>query len=64
MASLVVDWRPAFWTGDTELPWAEAIASRGETILAVGSDEDIAAYIGDDTEVISIPGSMLVPGFY
>jgi predicted amidohydrolase YtcJ len=61
-ASLVVTGAKV-WTGDTESPWAEAVASRGEIILAVGSQAEIAAYIGDDTEVISVPGSMLVPGF-
>jgi predicted amidohydrolase YtcJ len=35
----------------------------GEEILAVGSDGDIAALIGDDTEVIAAEGGMLVPGF-
>jgi predicted amidohydrolase YtcJ len=51
------------WTGDDAMPWAEAVASRGDRIVAVGSNTDIAPLIGDDTEVISIPGSMLVPGF-
>jgi predicted amidohydrolase YtcJ len=31
-------------------------------IMAVGSPADIEPYIGDATEVISAPGSMLVPG--
>jgi hypothetical protein len=50
------------WTGDPDSPWAEAVASNGETIVAVGSKADIEPYIGPDTEVISVPGSMLVPG--
>ncbi|MGH8168017.1 MAG: amidohydrolase, partial [Woeseiaceae bacterium] len=50
------------WTGDRDMPWAEALASDGEKILAVGSAADIEPYIGDATEVISVPGSMLVPG--
>ncbi|MEX2495936.1 MAG: amidohydrolase [Woeseia sp.] len=50
------------WTGDSEQPWASAIASDGEWILAVGSNEDIEPYIGAETEVIAVPGSMLVPG--
>jgi len=50
------------WTGDPDRPWAEAVATHGETITAVGSVADIAAFIGDDTEVISVAGSMLVPG--
>lgn len=61
-ASLVVT-GAKIWTGDPDMPWAEAIASRGEIILAVGSAEVIAPYIGEDTEIISVAGSMLVPGF-
>jgi len=50
------------WTGDPDRPWAEAVASNGETIIAVGSDADIEPFVTDDTEVISVAGSMLVPG--
>lgn len=61
-ASLVI--RDArVWTGNPEQPWAEALASSGDRILAVGSNEDIASFLGDETEIISVPGSMLVPGF-
>ncbi len=51
------------WTGNAEQPWAEAVASRGDTIIAVGSNVEIGSLIGEETEVISVPGSMLVPGF-
>lgn len=51
------------WTGDTDRPWAEAVASRGDTIIAVGSNADVEALVGEATTVISVPGSMLVPGF-
>lgn len=51
------------WTGDPDLPWAEAVASQGDKIIAVGSVASIAPLIGAKTEVISIAGSMLVPGF-
>lgn len=51
------------WTGDEAQPWAEAIAARGDTILAVGSSESVAALIGDDTIVLAVPGAMLAPGF-
>lgn len=50
------------WTGDPDRPWAEAVASRGETIIAVGSKSEIEPMIGEDTEIISVAGSMLVPG--
>jgi len=51
------------WTGDPSKPWAEAIASRGETIVAVGTAGEIVPFIGEETEVILASGSMLVPGF-
>ena len=51
------------WTGNPNQPWAEALASRGDEIIAVGTNADVEALIGDNTEVISVPGSMLVPGF-
>ena len=51
------------WTGNAEQPWAEALASRGDKIIVVGANEDVDEVVGADTEVISIPGSMLVPGF-
>ena len=51
------------WTGDPERPWAEAVAARGETLAAVGSAAGIETLIGPRTTVISVPGSLLVPGF-
>lgn len=51
------------WTGNSDQPWAQAVASRGDRIIAVGSNADIDALTGAQTEVISAPGSMLVPGF-
>ena len=50
------------WTGDPDNPWAEAVASNGDTITAVGSRSEIEPMIGEETEVISVAGSMLVPG--
>ncbi len=61
-ASLVIT-GARVWTGDSERPWAEAVASRGETIVAVGSSAEIAPWIGEATEVIQAAGQMLVPGF-
>jgi predicted amidohydrolase YtcJ len=51
------------WTGDPDNPWAEAVALDGETIIAVGSTDDVSGYIGANTRVLSVQGSMLVPGF-
>lgn len=61
-ASLVIT-GARVWTGDPEAPWAEAVAARGEEIIAVGPAADVATLIGDDTTVIAGEGGMLVPGF-
>ncbi len=61
-ASLVIT-GARVWTGNPEQPWAEGIAAQGEKIIAVGSAATIAPFIGEDTEVISVAGAMLVPGF-
>jgi predicted amidohydrolase YtcJ len=50
-------------TVDDALPEAEAVAIRGHTILAVGSNEEIARYIGRETEVIDLNGRLAIPGF-
>lgn len=49
-------------TMDLENPEVEALAAKGETILAVGSDEDIQSYVVDDTKVIDLKGMLAVPG--
>ncbi|UCG88958.1 MAG: amidohydrolase family protein [Gemmatimonadota bacterium] len=50
-------------TVDSDVPNGEAIAMKGDTILAVGSDRDISAYIGRETEVIDLDGMLALPGF-
>ena len=42
---------------------AEAVAIRGNKILAVGSNEEIKAYSGDGTEWIDARGKTVMPGF-
>lgn len=61
-ATLIVT-NARIWTGDEALPWAEAVASQGEDIIAVGSADEIAALIGETTNVIDAAGGMLLPGF-
>jgi predicted amidohydrolase YtcJ len=50
-------------TVDSAKPEAQAIAVRGSTILAVGTDAEIEKFIGDSTEVIDLKGRMVMPGF-
>ena len=51
------------WTGDAAKPAAQAIAVRGERLLAVGSNEEIRALIGPLTVVEDLAGRRVVPGF-
>jgi predicted amidohydrolase YtcJ len=50
-------------TMDAAKPAAEAIAIRGDVIAAVGTEEDIQAFIGPETEVIDLAGMLAIPGF-
>ncbi len=50
-------------TVDDDVPEGEAIAMKGDTVLAVGSNREIRAYIGSETEVIDLDGMLAIPGF-
>lgn len=62
MADLIVT-HSKIWTGNPEQPFAEAIAIKADTILAVGSNEDILALKSSDTKVVESPGKLILPGF-
>ncbi len=50
-------------TVDEAVPEAQAIAVRGDAIVAVGSDDEIDAYVGPETDVVVLDGRLVVPGF-
>ncbi len=50
-------------TMDERLPCAEAVAIDGDRIVAVGSDAEIQAHVGSQTEVIDCRGRAVLPGF-
>jgi predicted amidohydrolase YtcJ len=50
-------------TVDPAKPVVEALAVRGDRVVAVGSSRDIKAYIGQKTEVIDLAGRFAMPGF-
>ncbi|UCC40209.1 MAG: amidohydrolase [Candidatus Aminicenantes bacterium] len=50
-------------TVNDEKPEAQALAVRGDTIVAVGSNEEIEAYITQTTKVIDLEGKLAIPGF-
>ncbi|MEN8376914.1 MAG: amidohydrolase [Gemmatimonadota bacterium] len=45
-----------------DTPWAEAVALRGDRVLAVGSEGDIEPYL-DGATVRSLDGAFVAPGF-
>src|SRR5262245_45593612 len=50
-------------TVDQNRPEAQALAVNGDTIAAIGSERDIAPYIGPSTRVIDLNGALATPGF-
>jgi predicted amidohydrolase YtcJ len=50
-------------TVDPDVPEAEAVAVRGDRIVAVGTSREIRRYAGSGTEVIDAGGRLVVPGF-
>ena len=49
-------------TVDAAMPEAQAIAIRGDRIVAVGTNQAIQAYVGTATEVIDLRGQLAIPG--
>jgi predicted amidohydrolase YtcJ len=51
------------YTLDEAQPWAEAVAIRGERILAVGSNSEVRRHAGSNTRTITTDGAFILPGF-
>ena len=51
------------YTVNARQPWAEALAIRGDKVIAVGSESEIAAYRRPATHVIDAQGHLVLPGF-
>ena len=45
------------------VPDAQAVASTGGRIVAVGTNAEIQKYVGPKTEVIDVKGQLVIPGF-
>jgi len=50
-------------TVDDQKPEAQALAARGDTIVAVGTNDEIAPYVGPLTRVVDLGGRLAIPGF-
>ncbi|WP_405398484.1 amidohydrolase [Maribacter sp. Asnod2-G09] len=51
------------WTGNTKSSKAEAMAIKADTILAIGSLDDIQKYKGSSTKIKDVGGKFISPGF-
>ncbi|HJR66602.1 MAG TPA: amidohydrolase [Gemmatimonadaceae bacterium] len=51
------------WTADSARPRAQALAVRGERLLAVGTDADVEKYRSPRTRLIDAGGRFVTPGF-
>lgn len=51
-------------TIDIDKPYCEALAIRGEMIIAAGSNKEILKYSGgEDTKIVDAEGRLVIPGF-
>ncbi len=51
------------WTGDPARPRAEALAVRGDRLVAVGSSAALRTLAGPQTAVVDLQGRFVAPGF-
>ena len=51
------------FTADSTHPWAEAVAIRGDRIVAVGTSIELNRLVGPKTRRIALGGRVVVPGF-
>ena len=51
------------YTVDAKRPWVEAVAIRGDRIVAVGTTADVRALARPDTRTIDLQGAFASPGF-
>lgn len=52
------------WTANPNQPWAEGLAIRGDSIIAVGSEKEILEWNGTTTDLTRFDTSrLIVPGF-
>jgi predicted amidohydrolase YtcJ len=50
------------FTGEPEHPYAEAVAIRGDKIIAVGDRSDVSKAVGNNVEFIDLKSKFLMPG--
>jgi predicted amidohydrolase YtcJ len=50
-------------TADEARPEAQAMAMSGDTIVALGSNQEMQRYVGPNTKVVDLKGALATPGF-
>src|SRR5437763_15776570 len=50
------------FTGDSDHPYAEAVAIRGDKIVTVGNRDEATRAVGGNAESIDLKGHFLTPG--
>ena len=53
----------SIYTLDENMPWAETVVVRDDTIIYVGNAEGASELIGESTDVRDLGGQLLLPGF-
>jgi len=51
------------YTVDSQRPWAQAVAVKGDRIAWVGDESGVSSYVSSSTRVIDAGGRMVLPGF-
>ena len=62
MSADAVYYNGNIYTMETGTPTVSAIATKGQYILAAGSNEDVKQYIGSKTETVDLKGGCVIPG--
>jgi predicted amidohydrolase YtcJ len=62
-ADLVLE-NGGIYTVDAKRSWAQALAVRDGRIVAVGTNEQVAAFKGEKTVVVDLTNRMVLPGFH
>lgn len=50
------------WTGNSDQPWAEAVAVDGDRIAFVGDREEVAKRLGSEAKIVDARDGLVVPG--
>lgn len=61
-AELIIE-NAVIWTGNSKSPEAQAMAINGDTIMAIGTLDEIQKFKGKNTAIKNMGGKFITPGF-